>query len=824
MLFRVRCAALALLVAGPVVLAGQQAPAAAAAPQRPTFKVQVDYVEVDALVTDRSGVFVGDLNKEDFQVLEDGRPQAITAFALVSIPIEHFQRPLGAAVPVEPDVRTNEKPFDGRVYVMVIDDMHTRFERTDRVKRAAKQFIDRDFGSNDLMAVVHTAGSTEASQEFTNNKRLLTAAVDRTMGRKLDSATAGKTQEYYRPRAPGIAVTDPADQERTYNARSTLDTLRQVADWFTGVHGRRKSILFVSEGIDYDITDVFNNQGASVVIDATRDAIAAATKANVSIYGIDPRGLTNLGDEDIEIADYPDDPTLGVGRTSLENELRLSQDSLRTLSDETGGFAAVNRNDFSTAFSRIVQDNSSYYVLAYYPPTSDKRDTKFHKIDVRVTRPGLTVRARQGYASPKTTAAVSSFARASSTTPAEIREALDSPLPVSGLTLHVFAAPFKGTSPNASVLIGVEVRGRDLKMAADSPVDLSFIAVDAKGKVRNGGGNLVPWSGMKPETKARVEQTGVRLLNRIDLPPGRYQLRVAARESGGGALGSVVYDLDVPDFYKSAFSMSGLAITSIAASMLPTVKADDQLRTMLPAPPSALRTFPSNDELAIFAEVYDNAASTPHKVDITTKVTSDTSKVVFTAAEERSSTDIQGKGGGYGYATRIPLSDIAPGIYVLRVDARSRLGSSGSTTSREVQFTIEDRPAGAPSAQTPPASKVMMRTIDKGTASNVDDAKTVVVRDAESWKKLWQTHSPDRALPAVDFSREMVVGVFLGSRPTSGYDVTVLGTREDGGALVVEYRETAPPRDAMTAQVLTSPYHLAVVATRGGDVKFEKIR
>src|SRR5450759_3018129 len=151
MLLRARCAALALLLAGSVVIAGQQAPPAAAAPQRPTFKVQVDYVEVDALVTDRTGAIVSDLKKEDFQVLEDGRPQTITAFSLVSIPVEHLQRPLGAALPVEPDVKTNEVPFDGRVYVMVIDDMHTRFERTDRVKRAAKQFIDKNLGSNDLM-------------------------------------------------------------------------------------------------------------------------------------------------------------------------------------------------------------------------------------------------------------------------------------------------------------------------------------------------------------------------------------------------------------------------------------------------------------------------------------------------------------------------------------------------------------------------------------------------------------------------------------------------------------------------------------------------
>ena len=101
-------------------------------------------------------------------------------------------------------------------------------------------------------------------------------------------------------------MNDPEDAERAFNARSSLDTLRNVAEWFASVRGRRKTILFVSEGIDYDIYDVIAPTGsthhdASSVLDATRDAIAAATRANVSIYGIDPRGLTNLGDETIEI-------------------------------------------------------------------------------------------------------------------------------------------------------------------------------------------------------------------------------------------------------------------------------------------------------------------------------------------------------------------------------------------------------------------------------------------------------------------------------------------------------------------------------------------
>src|SRR4051812_31269710 len=581
-----------MLLTGTALVAGQ-APAppaqpAPAAPQAPTFKVRVDYVEVDAVVTDRQGRIVRDLKKEDFQVLEDGKSQAITNFSLVDIPVDRDNRPLFATAPIEPDVKTNEKPFDGRVYVMVVDDLHTRFGRTPRVKAAAKQFIERRLGANDLMAVVHTAGSTEYSQEFTSNKRLLLAAVDKTQGRKLDSATAIKTNEYNRTRdmrQSGDPLNDPDDMERGFNARTTLDTLRNVSEWFGSVRGRRKAILLVSEGIDYDIYDVIasngsNHQSASMVLDATRDAIGAATRANVAIYGIDPRGLTDLGDESIELGSFPDDTSLGVGPGSLQNELRLSQDSLRTLSEETGGFAVVNKNDFATAFQRIVEDNSSYYVLAYYPP--DPRPGRTHKIEVRLTRPGLNVRARKAYLTPKKVDAPKATGNSPATP--ELREALDSPLPISGLTMHVFTAPFKGTAPNASVLFGVELRGRDMKLDQNTKLLLSYIAIDANGKIRGGNTDSVAMTTMKPETKTRIEQTGLRMLNRLDLPPGKYQFRVAAHDANGGNVGSVLLDLDVPDFQKAPFSISGLVMTSAAAAAMPTVKSDEQLKAVMPGP------------------------------------------------------------------------------------------------------------------------------------------------------------------------------------------------------------------------------------------------
>src|SRR5882672_8021013 len=189
---RVRLHALVILLAGSTLLAG---PSQAPPPEQgPTFKLAVEFIEVDTIVTDATGDFVRGLTKDDFQVLDDGKPQTISNFSVVDIPVERSLRPLFAREPLEPDVQSNERPFDGRVYVMVIDDWHTGMTRTGRVRAAARQFIQQRFGANDLMAVVHTAGGARSGQEFTNNRRLLLAAVDQTSGRLLDSPTVMQAQ------------------------------------------------------------------------------------------------------------------------------------------------------------------------------------------------------------------------------------------------------------------------------------------------------------------------------------------------------------------------------------------------------------------------------------------------------------------------------------------------------------------------------------------------------------------------------------------------------------------------------------------------------
>ena len=115
------------------------------------------------------------------------------------------------------------------------------------------------------------------------------------------------------------------------------------------------------------------------------------------------------------------------------------------------------------------------------------------------------------------------------------------------------------------------------------------------------------------------------------------------------------------------------------------------------------------------------------------------------------------------------------------------------------------------------------RILDRGDQSSVDDERQAVARTAAEWNALWRIHAADRPQPKVDLTREMVVGVFLGSRPTAGFAVDIVGTREEADALVVRYRETRPARGLLTAQVITSAYAIVALPRRDGAVKFEKV-
>ena len=191
---------------------------------------------------------------------------------------------------------------------------------------------------------------------------------------------------------------DPSNLERGQRAVGVLQTMRSLAEFLEGVRGRRKALLWFSEGIDYPMAEVFSSQSGNEILQATRDAVNAAARANVNVFALDPRGLIGMTTDFIDATrsgppDYAGtDPTKPAGTPftgvqALLSEMRLTQDSLRTLADGTGGFAAVDTNSFADAFDRIIEANSRYYLLGYTPPTHP-RDGRFHRIDVSVKRSG----------------------------------------------------------------------------------------------------------------------------------------------------------------------------------------------------------------------------------------------------------------------------------------------------------------------------------------------------------------------------------------------------------------------------------------------------
>ena len=175
------------------------------------------------------------------------------------------ERPLFAKQAIEPDVQSNERPFDGRMYVMVLDSAHTLPQNTNLVRRAAKKFIDEKLGANDLMAVVFARGGVAGGDRLRAGVHEQQAAAEprraQVPGSAPRSATLNKmrrlvnTSADARGAAPGGPPQDIDRQGARVQRARVLEELTAVADWFASVRGRKKSILLFSEGISYDIHD-----------------------------------------------------------------------------------------------------------------------------------------------------------------------------------------------------------------------------------------------------------------------------------------------------------------------------------------------------------------------------------------------------------------------------------------------------------------------------------------------------------------------------------------------------------------------------------------
>lgn len=713
--------------------------------QQPTFTVSVNVVDVDVTVKDAQGNFVTGLTADDFEVLEDGKPQAIQTFSYIELPAEKAERVRFGGQPVPADVRSNRDAESGRVYIIVLDDLNVAPLRTAIVRRHARDFIERHFGPRDLAAVVVTSGRKDAAQEFTSDPALLLRAVDNFFGQRLRPAELERLDDYYQNQLlsglndtankdndPQQSTTvlnpitrnqsfDPSNLERGQRAVGVLNTLESLAEYLEGVRGRRKALIWFSEGIDYPMADAFSSQSGNEIIRATRDAVSAAARANVNVYSLDPRGLLGMTADVIDSmrSGAPDamgtDPSKPVGTPfsgtqALLSEMRLTQDSLRSLADGTGGFAAVDTNSFAEAFNRITDANGQYYLLGYAPP-SHPRDGRFHRIEVRTKRPGLQVTARRGYPSPsgKTVAerkqeALDRWARSrrnggATDTSSELRAALNSAMQQSGLTLSVHAAPFKDTPKEASIALTVELDGPPLEFAPQAnglvadTLEVSFFAMNDDSRAQRGTRAALNLA-IRPETYQRVKALGVRLNSRTTLAAGRYQLRVGARNPVSGKTGTVFYDVLVPDFTSAPLMMSGLLLSALGgapgiADVL-TPQRDPSAEKLLGAPATTRRSFTRSETIAWMAEIYDNSGpKLPKQFDVSARLVDETGRDAFASRDLIAN----GESGArkwqtFGYTGRIPLTDVPPGRYLLRIEAQDRGGASRQPVAAQTVITV----------------------------------------------------------------------------------------------------------------------------------------
>jgi len=630
------------VLAAAAAVAGQ-APSRGAPPQPPTFRAEIRYVEIDADVTDPQGRFVRGLSKDDFQLLEDGVQQDLVSFRLVDLPIEAPLPPLNSdSAPVEPDVTTNVG--EGRMYVFLLDKPNGASNIGNDALNArnwARQFIDGSLRPNDIAAVVHVQGNVSDGQSFTSNRRLLEASVERLTF--AGSAVAGETPD-----------------ERILAIRHTFEAIQNISERLGAVTGRRKAILWINGSVPFDPSEISGDaarQGSVAFMQ--RDAVRAATRNNVAIYAIDPAGLTT---------------SQGLG------ELQRAG-ALRALAEETGGEAIVGTNNPRPAIDRIVARSSTYYLLGYYPSV-DRRDGKFHNVSVKTRRPGLTVRAKRGYYAPTADAAGTAARPRSLLDGLSLggRDALRSPAPVRGMEVQLFAAPFKGTKTTASVLIAAQLAGRDLRLGTNDQVEISYQPIDRQGKLGKGFRKVFTLN-LRPNSRTTAARTGLRFVDRLELPPGRHELRLAAHQPTGST-GSVVAQIEVPDFTKEPLMLSGVVLASRNAGVPQLLLSDPRVTKGLRVDPTAVRRFTRDDELTAFAEAYVNGPGSAADVEVTYTISSEAGVVYLTVPGSKVE---NGEAGRAGYNARLPLSALGPANYVITARATT---PRGAEAWRQIPFVV----------------------------------------------------------------------------------------------------------------------------------------
>jgi VWFA-related protein len=659
-------------------------------PQRPpTFRATVEIAQVDVSVLDGNRRPVRGLTAADFTLLENGRPQEIVGFTAIDVP-EFEAPPASWSRTVVPDVRVNDLG-DGRLFAIVMDDatMPPDLRMADSARKIGRSVINR-LGPADLAAVIFPIDSRR-SVDFTNDRARLLAAVD---GFK-----------------PGFAYSDQILGTDSMHFLTSIRTLGKLSALLASVPQRRKAVIYVSTGVPVNpevaaafielgptgppapnepidggtlvedtareiltaVSDVLTTRPQQAYGAAMQEAFIRAQHGNVNIYCIDPGGLGGL---QYFLQQRVSRDVTGTPRmTPVEamQEARLHKSFLQTLATNSGGRAIVDTNDLDGGLTQVFRENSTYYLLAYRPVRT-AADRSVRKVTVRVNRPGVSAQTRNAYYNPN-----ASPARLPATPPLALTGALSGILPNPDIYMRTAVAPFAVAGRrNAAVAIVLGVRpasGGDPGDRIEESIEFEARAFTSSGEERASVRHTA-----RVVSRAGVRNAEFEILSRLDLAPGRYQLRIAAFSHRLNKSGSVYYDVDVPDFQDAALSLSGVAVSLTPP---PAAAPLDALVSLMPIVPTSQREFAAGEAATAFFRVYQGGGGRLAPVTLTSYVTR-MDDTVGDRVREVIDPERFADGRAAARTIALPLASLTPGAYLLTVEA----AMGNRTVRRDVRFEI----------------------------------------------------------------------------------------------------------------------------------------
>jgi VWFA-related protein len=603
------------------------APSPAASPDTTDlqFPAQVEQVNVDVVVTDKKGVPITDLKTGDFTVLEDGKPQQVVTFDAISVPAQASTTP-----PPKPKVSSNTLPElqTGRTFVVVFDDIHLTPFQANRAKGAVMQFLQTGVREGDRVTLVATGGGAWWSTRMEAGRPELVEMVKRLEGRHIPDrspermsdyeamrihvyndtqveARVGRRFEQYgatpqggmgRGENRGFDQPDPYVRGRAADVyfqsvsrnRITLQIIDRVLKSLATVKGR-KSMILVSEGFIYDPN-----------LDDFKQVVQSSRRSNMALYFLDTRGLEGLPFfASAEYGPAIDNQDIGAAFADQMQEAEGAE----SLASDSGGFTVKNSNDLSKGIQRIADESRSYYLLGYNP-SNTAPDGRFRKIEVKVARSGVKVRARKGYYAPLPPGSKAAEKQKGGPDPA-IQAAVDSPFERGDIPMRMTAYIFDETLlGKASVLVATDVDVREFGYQESDgrfKDTLEFLLV----VVHRETGEFFRYDqkidmNLLPATRQRIGQSGFPLVRDFELAPGGYQAKMVVRDKNTGRIGTIIHEFEVPDLVQLRVS------TPVISDTLQAPQGGTDNSVPRPAV-LARRSFPTGATLYCSFEVYGAA-------------------------------------------------------------------------------------------------------------------------------------------------------------------------------------------------------------------------